>query len=85
MAKIENNKNNNSEKSKKSLSEQVGKKVSDIEGNVVKTVGDAKHLLKDTVEHPLETAKEFGNQAVKDVTSYTWWAKLLLILFWSIL
>ena len=85
MAKIENNKNNNSEKSKKSLSEQVGKKVSDIEDNVVKTVGDAKNLLKDTVEHPLETAKEFGNQAVKDVTSYTWWAKLLLILFWSIL
>ncbi|SFH97137.1 translocation/assembly module TamB domain-containing protein [Halpernia frigidisoli] len=85
MAKIENNKNNNSDHEKKTLSEQVGQKVSDIEDNVVKTVEDAKNLLKDTVEHPIETAKEFGNQAVKDVTSYTWWAKLLLILFWSVL
>ncbi|MGS0747249.1 translocation/assembly module TamB [Halpernia sp. GG3] len=85
MAKIENNKNNNSKKSGKSLSEQVGDKVSDIENNVVKTVGDAKHLLKDAVQHPVETAKEFGTQAVQDVTSYTWWAKLLLILFWLVL
>ncbi|WP_417429453.1 translocation/assembly module TamB domain-containing protein [Halpernia sp.] len=85
MAKIENNKNNNSKKSEKSLSEQVGKKVSDVQKNVQKSVDEAKDLLKDAVEHPVETAKEFGNQAVKDVTSYTWWAKLLLILFWSVL
>lgn len=43
---------------------------------------NAKELVKDAVERPVETAKEFTEQAVKDVTSYTWWAKLLLILFW---
>jgi hypothetical protein len=85
MAKIENNKNNDPNKSGKSLSEQVGKKVSAIEDNVAKTVVDAKDLLKDAVQHPVETAKEFGTQAVQDVTSYTWWAKLLLILFWLVL
>lgn len=44
---------------------------------------NAKELVKDAVVHPVETAKEFTEQAAKDVTSYTWWAKLLLILFWS--
>ena len=85
MAKIENNKNNNPKKSGKSLSEQVGKKVSNLEDKVEKTLDDAKHLLKDAVQHPVDTAKEFGTQAVQDVISYTWWAKLLLVLFWSIL
>ena len=46
------------------------------------SVENAKELVKDAVEHPVETAKEFTAQAAKDVTSYTWWAKLLLILFW---
>lgn len=85
MAKIENNKNKNKEKAEKSIGEQVGEKISNVQQNVQKTVGEAKDLLKDTVEHPLETAKEFGTQAVKDVTSYSWWAKLLLILFWGII
>lgn len=85
MAKIENNKNNEPEKLKKSLSQKVGDKISDVQDNVEKSVDDAANLLKDAVEHPVDTAKEFGNQAVEDVTSYAWWAKLLLILFWGIL
>ena len=44
---------------------------------------NAKELVKDAVENPMATAKEFGEQAAKDVTSYTWWAKLLLIVFWT--
>lgn len=85
MAKIENNKNNNSDKEGKSLSKKLDQKVSDLEDNFEKTVDDAKHLLKDAVEHPVETAKEFGQQAVQDVTSYTWWAKFLLFFFWILL
>uniref|UniRef100_UPI003BA63690 translocation/assembly module TamB domain-containing protein n=1 Tax=Chryseobacterium gambrini TaxID=373672 RepID=UPI003BA63690 len=46
------------------------------------TVKEASELASDAINHPIETAEEFGKQAVKDVTSYSWWAKLLLILFW---
>lgn len=43
----------------------------------------AKKLVKDAVEYPAETVKEFTEQAGKDVVSVKWWAKLLLILFWT--
>lgn len=77
MANLENNNDN------KSISEKVGDSVSKGVENVQETVKDAANLAKDAVQHPVETAQEFGKQAAKDVTSYKWWAKLLLILFWS--
>ena len=46
------------------------------------SVGNAKELVRDAIQHPVETAKEISHQAAKDVSSYKWWAKLLLILFW---
>lgn len=45
-------------------------------------VENAKELVKDAIHHPVETAKEITEQAVKDVASISWWARLLLILFW---
>lgn len=68
MANLENN--YDKEKDKKASSEN---KIS-IEG--------AKELVKDAVQHPVETAKEFTEQAAKDVVSISWWARLLQILFW---
>jgi len=83
MAKLENNNENENKKSvAENLSDQVQKTVEDVEGAVKETVKEASELASDAIHHPVETAEEFGKQAVKDVTSYSWWAKLLLILFW---
>ncbi|MDH6252668.1 ribosomal protein S25 [Chryseobacterium sp. H1D6B] len=83
MAKLENNNENENKKSvAENLGDQVQKTVENVEGKVKETVKEASELASDAIHHPVETAEEFGKQAVKDVTSYSWWAKLLLILFW---
>ncbi|QDP86094.1 translocation/assembly module TamB [Chryseobacterium sp. SNU WT5] len=86
MANLE---NNNDNENKKSIAENVGdsvqKGVENVQETVIETVKGATNLASDAINHPVETAKEFGEQAVKDVTSYKWWAKLLLVLFWSVL
>ncbi|WP_415325889.1 translocation/assembly module TamB [Chryseobacterium sp. MMS23-Vi53] len=83
MAKLENNNENENKKSVAgNLGDQVQKAVENAEGVVKETVKEASELASDAIHHPIETAEEFGKQAVKDVTSYSWWAKLLLILFW---
>lgn len=83
MAKLENNNENENKKSvAENLGDQVQKTVENVEGKVRETVKEASELASDAINHPVETAEEFGKQAMKDVTSYTWWAKLLLILFW---
>ncbi|WP_160140251.1 translocation/assembly module TamB [Chryseobacterium sp. c4a] len=83
MAKLENNNENENKKSvAENLGDQVQKTVENVEGKVRETVKEASELASDAINHPVETAEEFGKQAIKDVTSYTWWAKLLLILFW---
>ncbi len=83
MAKLENNNENENKKSVAgNLGDQVQKAVENAEGVVKETVKEASELASDAIHHPVETAEEFGKQAVKDVTSYSWWAKLLLILFW---
>lgn len=83
MAKLENNNENENKKSvAENLGDQVQKTVGDVEDAVKETVKEASELASDAINHPVETAEEFGKQAVKDVTSYSWWAKLLLILFW---
>jgi len=79
MANLE----NNHDKDKKSIPEKVGDSVQKGVENVQDTVKDAANLAKDAVQHPVETAQEFGKQAAKDVTSVKWWSKLLLILFWT--
>ncbi|WP_232815756.1 hypothetical protein [Chryseobacterium capnotolerans] len=82
MAKLENNNENENKKSvAENLGDQVQKTVENVEGKVRETVKEASELASDAINHPVETAEEFGKQAMKDVTSYTWWAKLLLILF----
>jgi hypothetical protein len=83
MAKLENNNENENKKSVAgNLSDQVQKTVENVEGAVKETVKEASELASDAIHHPVQTAEEFGKQAVKDVTSYSWWARLLLILFW---
>ncbi|PQA96805.1 translocation/assembly module TamB [Chryseobacterium shigense] len=83
MAKLENNNENENKKSvAENLSDQVQKTVGNVEDAVKETVKEASELASDAIHHPVETAGEFGKQAVKDVTSYSWWARLLLILFW---
>jgi len=85
MAKLENNNENENKKSvAENLGDQVQKTVENVEGKVKETVKEASELASDAINHPVETAEEFGKQAVKDVTSYTWWARLLLILFWLV-
>jgi len=86
MANLENNNENENKKSAaENLGDQVQKTVENVEGKVKETVKEASELASDAILHPVETAQEFGKQAAKDVTSYSWWAKLLLILFWVIL
>jgi hypothetical protein len=83
MAKLENNNENENKKSVAgNLGDQVQKAVENAGGKVKETVKEASELATDAIKHPVETAEEFGKQAVKDVTSYSWWARLLLILFW---
>ena len=82
MAKLE---NNNENEHKKSVAENLGDQVQKTVDNVQETVKEASELASDAINHPIDTAQEFGKQAAKDVTSYSWWAKLLLILFWTVL
>ncbi|EJL71237.1 translocation/assembly module TamB domain-containing protein [Chryseobacterium populi] len=83
MAKLENNNENENKKSvADNLGDQVRKTVENVEDNVKETVKEASELASDAIHHPVETAQEFGKQAAKDIASYSWWAKLLLILFW---
>ncbi len=86
MANLE---NNNDNENKKSIAENIGdsvqKSVDSVQDSVKETVKDAANLASDAINHPVETAKEFGEQAAKDVTSYKWWAKLLLVIFWTAL
>lgn len=80
MANLE---NNNDKEDKKSVAENIGDSMQKGVKNVKETMKDAANLASDAVKHPVETAGEFVEQAAKDVTDYKWWAKLLLILFWS--
>ncbi len=86
MANLE---NNNDNENKKTVAEKVGDQIQhtaeNVSGKVQETVKEATQLASDTILHPIDTAKEFGEQAAKDVTSYKWWAKLLLVLFWTTL
>ena len=82
MANLE---NNNDNENKKSLAENIGDSVQKSVENVQDSVKDAANLASDAIKHPVETAKEFGEQAAKDVTNYKWWAKLLLVVFWTAL
>lgn len=86
MANLE---NNNDKEDKKSIAENIGdsvqKSVDSVQDSVKETVKGATNLASDAIKHPVQTAKEFGEQAAKDVTSYKWWAKLLLVIFWTVL
>ncbi|MBB4807819.1 hypothetical protein HNP38_003135 [Chryseobacterium defluvii] len=83
MAKLENNNENENKKSvAENLGNQVQKTVENVGDTVKETVKEASELASDAIHHPVETAEEFGKQAMRDVTSYSWWAKLLLIIFW---
>ncbi len=83
MANLE---NNNDNENKRSVAENIGDQIQhtaeNVSGKVQETVKDAGQLASDAIRHPVDTAKEFGEQAAKDVTSYKWWAKLLLAVFW---
>lgn len=82
MAKLE---NNNENKNKKTVSENLGNQVQKTVENVQESVKEASDFAAEAIKHPIDTAQELGKQAAKDVVSYSWWAKLLLILFWSVL
>ncbi len=86
MANLENNNDNEDKKSvAENLGDSVQKGVENVQNTVKETVKGAANLASDAINKPGETAGEFVHQAAKDVTSYTWWAKLLLILFWTAL
>ena len=86
MANLENNNENEDKKSvAENLGDSVQKGVENVQNTVKETVKGAANLASDAINKPAETAGEFVQQAAKDVTSYTWWAKLLLILFWTAL
>jgi hypothetical protein len=84
MAKLE---NNNENENKKSVAENLGNQVQKTVENVQETVKEASELASDAINHPLETAQEFGKQAVKDVpatpggqtSSYFFWFVLALL------
>lgn len=82
MAKLE---NNNDNENKKSVAENLGNQVQKTVENVQETVKEASEFASDAIKHPLDAAQEIGKQAAKDVTSYSWWARLLLVLFWFVL
>ena len=67
MANLE---NNNDNENKKSVPENIGDKIQhtaeNVSEKVQETVKSATQLASDTINHPLETAKEFGEQAAKD-------------------
>lgn len=79
MANLE---NNNDKGKKKSVGKNIGDSVQKGVGKVQNTVEDAAELASDAINHPIETAGEFIDQASKDVVSIKWWARLLQVLFW---
>ncbi len=79
MANLE---NNNEKGKKKSVAKNIGDSVQKGVGKVQNTVEDAAELASDALNHPVETAGEFIDQATKDVVSVKWWARLLQVLFW---
>ena len=84
MANLENNNDNENKKTAaENIGDSVQKGVENVKETVKETVKGAAELASDAITRPVETAGEFVDQAAKDVTSYKWWAKLLLILFWS--
>lgn len=82
MAKLE---NNNENKNKKSVSENLGDQVHKTVENVQESVKEASDFAAEAIKHPVDAAQEIGKQAAKDIVSYAWWAKLLLVLFWTVL
>lgn len=80
MANLENNNHN---ENKKSVAENIGDSMQKGMDSMKETVKDAAELASDAINRPVETAEEFTKQAAKDVTDYKWWAKLLLIIFWT--
>lgn len=82
MANLE---NNNEKENKNSIGKNIGKSVQKRVDEVKDTVKGARELAEDAISRPKETAGEFIDQASKDVVSIRWWAKLLLVLFWSVL
>ncbi|MGA9213684.1 translocation/assembly module TamB domain-containing protein [Kaistella sp.] len=86
MANLENNNDKENKKSiAENISDSVQKGMDNVQDTVKETVKDVSNLASDAINHPVETAKEFGEQAAKDVVNYRWWAKLLLVLFWGLL
>lgn len=79
MANLE---NNNDNEHKKSVAENIGDSVQKGVENLQSKVKGATQLASDAINHPVDTAGEFVDQAAKDVTNYRWWAKLLLVVFW---
>jgi len=67
MANLKNNK----DKSDKSIEKRVEEAVDKVAEKISDKVSDAEKL-----------AKEVGEQAIKDASHYSWWAKLLLYLFY---
>ncbi len=83
MANLENNNDNENKKSvAENISDSVQKGVENVQDSVKEAVKGAAELASDAINRPVETAGELVEQAAKDVTSYKWWAKLLLIIFW---
>ncbi len=80
MANLE---NNNDSENKKSVTDKISDSVNKGAENVENTVKKASELASDAINHPIETAQELGKQVAKDVTTYSWWAKLLLIIFYT--
>lgn len=81
MANLE----NNNDKNKKSVTQNIEDSVQKGVGSVQKTAKEAADFAKDAIENPVETAGEFVKQAKKDVVSVKWWVKLLQVLFWTVL
>ena len=71
MANIENNKNSK-EQHPNTIPEKIEERVEQV-----------KEVVSDVVQHPVESAGAIVEQAAKDVTDLKWWAKLLLIIFWT--
>ena len=93
MANLENNNQNNdtppdpSGKKKPSSSavDQINEKITETAQDLKEGVKTVAHEAKKAVENPVQTVGNLAEQATKDVTSVKWWAKLLLIIFWSAL
>lgn len=80
MANLENNNDNQNNKSNpKKSAVSLGKE------KISEGLKEAEDFTNDAIHHPLETAEAVAKQAGKDVVSVKWWARLLQILFWTVL